>query len=89
MNAEKTKIPAEAAALLETGNTIEAIKIVRQKHGLGLKESKDLVDAYLREHPNLAARAAAVRSEQNKRALLWLLLIVSLAVILYRFFLAP
>lgn len=86
MNAERTTIPAEAAALLESGNSIEAIKIVRQHSGKGLKESKELVDAYLREHPNLAARVAAVRSEQNKRGLLWLLLILSVAFLLYRFF---
>ena len=31
----------------------EAIKLVRTEHGLGLKESKDLVDAFVRNHPEL------------------------------------
>ena len=30
--------------LLERGNKIEAIKIYREKTGLGLKESKDVID---------------------------------------------
>jgi len=32
-------------ALLDDGNKIEAIKLVREQTGLGLKEAKDLVDA--------------------------------------------
>ncbi len=85
---EQQQIPADAVAVLETGNKIEAIKIVREKHGLGLKESKDLVDAYLRAHPELAARADAIRSEQNKRGLLWLVLLLAGGYILYRLFIA-
>ncbi len=43
-------LPAEAVAAVSRGQLIEAIKIVRQATGLGLKEAKDLVDAY-RENP--------------------------------------
>ena len=39
-------LPAEAIAALSRGQVVEAVKIVRDKTGLGLKESKDLVDAY-------------------------------------------
>ena len=39
-------LPAEAVAALSRGQVVEAVKIVRDKTGLGLKESKDLVDAY-------------------------------------------
>lgn len=37
--------PAEVQALLAQGNTIGAIKRVRELTGLGLKEAKDYVDA--------------------------------------------
>lgn len=40
------QLPAEAAAAVSRGQLIEAIKIVRERHGLGLKEAKDLVDRY-------------------------------------------
>lgn len=40
-------LPPEAVAALARGQTIEAIKIVRDQTGLGLKESKDLVDRHL------------------------------------------
>ena len=39
-------LPAEAIAALSRGQVVEAVKIVRDKTGLGLKESKDMVDAY-------------------------------------------
>lgn len=81
---EQQQIPAEAVAVLETGNKIEAIKIVRQTHGLGLKEAKDVVDEYLRSRPDLAARAAQVRTESNKKALVRLLLGLVVGFLIYR-----
>lgn len=39
----------EIHQLLEHGNKIEAIKIYREKTGLGLKESKDVIDGMERE----------------------------------------
>ena len=35
----------EVIALLNSGNKIEAIKVYRERTGLGLKEAKDAVDA--------------------------------------------
>jgi hypothetical protein len=73
-------LPASAIEHLRHGRTIEAIKIVRQASGLGLKEAKDAVDAHLRRDPMLA--------QQHKNAqagglgpLLWLALVVGLALI--------
>ena len=37
-------VDAEARELLARGNTIQAIKLVRQRTGLGLKEAKDYVE---------------------------------------------
>ena len=46
-------LPTEAQQALRHGNKIDAIRIVREKTGLGLKEAKDAVDAFERAHPNL------------------------------------
>lgn len=43
--ADPAAVEAEARALLADGRAIEAIKLVRQRTGLGLKEAKDYVDA--------------------------------------------
>ncbi len=43
----------EAIAALEAGQKIQAIKLVRAKQGIGLKEAKRIVDAYISDHPHL------------------------------------
>jgi ribosomal protein L7/L12 len=40
-------IPADAQRAADRGELIEAIKITREATGLGLKEAKDAVDAYV------------------------------------------
>jgi ribosomal protein L7/L12 len=44
---ERARDPLQAAhAALQNGNTIEAIRLVREETGLGLKESKDYVEQW-------------------------------------------
>jgi ribosomal protein L7/L12 len=54
-------LPAEAMAALSSGQVIEAIKIVREKTGLGLKEAKDMVDGY--RHGDTPPRDQALRAK--------------------------
>lgn len=44
-------VPADVLEAANSGNTIEAIKRLREATGLGLKEAKDLIDAHLRGEP--------------------------------------
>jgi hypothetical protein len=71
--------PASAIPALEQGNAIEAIKIVRLERGLGLKESKDLVDGYLRSRPDLQQRLAAAQAEMRQGFIRWLVIVLVLA----------
>lgn len=43
---EEFGITAQEAEQVRLGNPIEAIKLVRERTGMSLKESKDLVDKY-------------------------------------------
>lgn len=52
-------LPGEAVAALENGNVIEAIRIVRERTGLGLKEAKDAVEAHGSGRPATARRQDA------------------------------
>lgn len=60
-------IPLQAIGMLEAGNLIGAIKATRASAGLGLKDTKQIVDRYLESHPAIrerfAAAAAGKRSE--------------------------
>lgn len=42
-------LPAEVIAALERGQKIEAIKLLRELKGIGLKEAKEAVDDYTSE----------------------------------------
>jgi len=72
-------LPQAAIAQLEQGNTIEAIKIVRLERDLGLKESKDLVDGYLRSRPDLKRRLEAAQAEARQGFVRWLVIFLALA----------
>ena len=52
-------LPQKAADALRRGNKIEAIKVVREATGMGLKESKDYVEAAVAADPALLAQYKA------------------------------
>jgi hypothetical protein len=72
-------LPQTAVAELEQGHIIEAIKIVRLERGLGLKESKDQVDAYLKGRPDLQRRLEAAQAEARQGFVRWLVIFLALA----------
>jgi ribosomal protein L7/L12 len=43
-DASAEDLPADVLAAAATGNRIEAIRLLREQRGLGLKEAKDLLD---------------------------------------------
>lgn len=50
-------IDEHAIEALCAGQKIKAIKIIREKHSIGLKEAKQRVDDYIKEHPEYAPSA--------------------------------
>lgn len=86
MPANHPEINAAARAALERGAVIEAIKIVREAQGIGLKDAKDAVDAYVRSEPLLARRLAARQAQARAgclRALAILALLFLAGALLY------
>lgn len=49
---ETPNLPAEVVNAILAGRKIEAIKLLREARGLGLKDAKHAVDAYIRENPS-------------------------------------
>ena len=56
---------AEARALMDAGKKIAAIKLVRERTGVGLKEAKELVEADLVGAHDLPTRPAPKKSDQG------------------------
>lgn len=49
-------MPDGVVAALQRGGKIEAIKLLREARGIGLKDSKEVVERYLASHPDLQRR---------------------------------
>ena len=74
-------LPPEAKVALQNGNKIEAIKIVRESRGLGLKEAKDAVEAHVARDPALRASLESAQAASRQGALRWLSVVVAIVVI--------
>ena len=69
-------LPAEVVAALERGQKIEAIKLLRELRGMGLKEAKEAVDHYGCERQP----GASVVQAGGHGGIFWLLGLVVLGV---------
>jgi hypothetical protein len=78
-------LPGPAVATLRRGNKIEAIKIVRAESGLGLKEAKDVVDAYERIH-SAARNGSPLMHGDSSSGRTWWLVIAAVAVLVSGYF---
>jgi ribosomal protein L7/L12 len=52
-------LPANVIAALQRGNTIDAIKLLRESSGVGLKEAKDAIEQHLRGNSGSVVTAAS------------------------------
>ena len=78
------QIPPDAVDSLRQGALIEAIKLTRQKTGLGLKEAKDAVELYMAAHPSLGAQyREAVASRRGGLGWLAIVALIVAAVAAY------
>jgi len=83
------QLPAQAIAALSRGRKIEAIKIVHKQTGLGLKDSKELVEAYEQQHPqSVAATPVGITASKSRYSMtvgILVLLLVALMLALMFF----
>jgi hypothetical protein len=72
-------------AAIQRGRKIDAIKILREETGVGLKEAKHTVDAYVRRHPAMASQIGP-KTETPFGRLLIGGAVVTAAIAIYRYF---
>jgi hypothetical protein len=68
-------LPLEAVTYLTEGRLIDAIKSVRASHGLGLKESKDWVDAHLADDPALRVLIETRQRAARRKFFFWFVVV--------------
>ena len=69
------ELPPDVIAAVEANHKIEAIKLLREhsnenKGGLGLKEAKAIIDAYIAEHPQLSSGSSKTEGSGFGRIIL-------------------
>ncbi len=79
--------PLGAVSALQNGKMIDAVKIVREAHGVGLKEAKEAVDRYIASDSLLRSRFDAARAEVRKGVRLWAIAFAMLAGLVAYYFL--
>jgi hypothetical protein len=82
---KRKPIPLEAVTLLNEGQVVEAIKVVREAEGLGLRDAKERVDAHIAGEPLLRAQLELQRSAARRKFFLWFLAIdvIVVAAVIY------
>jgi len=78
---DQPTLPTEAIAALKAGSKIEAIRVVREQQGIGLKEAKEVVEAYIEATPTLRQQLAAASARGARGLLQWIVLLGGVAAI--------
>jgi hypothetical protein len=82
----------EAAVLLTEGRRIEAIKVVRQAEGLGLKEARKRVDEHIARDPVLRVQLETQQRAARRKFFLWFVVvdvIITAGIIYWLFYRGP
>ena len=68
-------LPPAALQALQQGRMIEAIKIVRTEHNLGLKQAKEKVEQYMQQHPEWLRQSRVAQTQQQSKVqrVIWVL----------------
>ena len=82
---DRVEASDEVVALAIRGRQIEAIKLLREEHGLGLREAKDVVDALRSGDSMPQARPSAGREDGGIARLAIILSVLIIGVLTYYF----
>lgn len=78
-------LPADVIAEIEANRKISAIKRLRAQRGIGLKEAKEMVDAYISMHPSSSGHRAP-ETDSGVGRIIVMIIGVGLIYALYRYF---
>lgn len=82
---ESQALPPDVVDAINAGQKIEAIKLLREATGIGLKEAKHSVDLYAAANPQLAGNPH-IQTESGIGRIVLIAVVVSGAYVAYRFF---
>ncbi len=82
---QESELPEDVLAAIHENRKIEAIKLLREHRSLGLKEAREIVDAYASEHSHLIT-TRHYRVETGLGRLLIVFILLAALYAIYRLF---
>ena len=85
-------LPLEAVTLLGEGRTAEAIRVVRNAEGVGLREAKIRVAAYIAQEPILRVQIETQQRATRRKIFFWFVLVdlaITIGLIYWFFYRGP
>lgn len=73
-------LPIEPATLLTEGRLPEAVKVLRESHGLSARDAKRWIDWHIDQNPVLRVQLEAQQRATRRRWFLWFLVVDVLIV---------
>ena len=82
---DQSELPEDVLAAIGANRKIDAIKLLREQRKLGLKEAKEIVDAYMSGNPAPVV-SQGPRTDSGLGRLLLVALVAGIFYAAYRFF---
>jgi ribosomal protein L7/L12 len=77
------QMPSAAIAALGRGNRIEAMTLVRHAEGLGMKDAKDFVEAFLSENLQINQKFTQINASRFRTTLKWVVVGAAVCTVVY------
>lgn len=87
LSASDSELPENVLAAIRANRKIDAIKLLRKHRGLGLKDAKNIVDAYVLKHPSQAVHESPKAESGTGRLVLGVILL-AMGYAAYRLYLS-
>lgn len=81
---DEIELPEEVLKALHRKRKIEAIKLLREERGIGLKEAKEAVDGYLATDAGVAMRSPS-KTDSGIGRLVLVCFLFAVGYVVYRF----
>ena len=82
------ELSPEVFQLLADGRKIEAIRLIREETGLGLREAKELAEALLGEHASTEMAIPGITEQGGASGVIAIIIAALIAYLVYVFFLS-
>jgi ribosomal protein L7/L12 len=86
VNYHDIEISDEVVAAIDAGRKIEAIKILRERTGIGLADAKHLVDRLARERQGQRGTAPAMTEEGGAGVMIRMVAVIAVILGVYFYF---